>query len=160
MNLEPYIVRRIGPAQLVPVAVFAAWLVFVNIAGFDFPTWILVAAGAYILVTTAINGERLRIDEKGIRARPVARIPWTSVREVRYLGPHEIGVTLRKGAPLPRGVRGMIDGAITLPVSGVELDPARLDGAVRAYSDAGGSLSGMPGSGASSSGRSAGGPSG
>jgi hypothetical protein len=54
----------------------------------------------------------------------------------------------------------MVDGELALPARGFELDPARIDGAVRAYSDAGGSFSGMPGSGASSSGVSAGGPSG
>ncbi|MET0751654.1 MAG: hypothetical protein ABWZ43_11380, partial [Solirubrobacterales bacterium] len=49
---------------------------------------------------------------------------------------------------------------VTLPARGIELDQARLDQAVRAYADAGGSFSGTPGRGASSSGNSAGGPSG
>jgi hypothetical protein len=54
----------------------------------------------------------------------------------------------------------MIDGELTLAARGFQLDPARVDQAARAYSEAGGSFSGTPGSGASSSGMSAGGPSG
>ena len=54
----------------------------------------------------------------------------------------------------------MIDGELSLSTRGAEIDSARLDRALRAYSDAGGSFSGTPGSGASSSGMSAGGPSG
>jgi Bacterial PH domain len=156
---EPYVVRRIGLPQLIPIAVFAGWLALIGVLGFDFPAWVIVAAGAYILVSVALNTERLRIDEKGIRMRPLIRIPWESV-EAASADPQALRVRLRQGAPLPRGVRGAIDGEIALPARGFELDPARVDAAVRAYSDAGGSSSGTPGRGASSSGSSAGGPSG
>ena len=112
------------------------------------------------MVVSALNLERLRVDEKGLRVRPAGRIPWNQIERVTYRGPGAVAVKLKPGSPLPRGVRGMVDGEVTLAARGVELDQARLDQAVRAYADAGGSFSGRPGSGASSSGRSAGGPSG
>jgi hypothetical protein len=159
VSQEPYVVRKLGLGQLVPIVVFAGWLAFIEILGFDFPAWALVAAGAWILTASVLATERLRIDEKGIRARPAARIPWADVEGVSTRG-NALAVKLKPGASLPRGIRGMVDGELTLPARGFELDPARVDRAVRSYSDAGGSLSGMPGSGASSSGISAGGPSG
>jgi hypothetical protein len=157
---EPYVVRKPTAAQLTPLLVFAGWVAILLLTGFDMPTVFLVVVTLYVVVVSAVNLERLRIDEKGIRVRPAGRIPWEHVRSVTYRDPHAVAVKLKPGSPLPRGVRGMIDGEVTLPARGFELDPARLDQAVRAYSEAGGSFSGMPGSGASSSGRSAGGPSG
>jgi hypothetical protein len=157
---EPYVVRKIGLQQLLPIAVFAGWLVLISLAGFEFAPAILAIAGAYILLATVLTVERLRVDEKGIRMRPAGRIPWSDVERVTYRNPHVLSIRLKPGAPLPRGVRGMVDGELTIPARDYELDPARLDRAVRSYSEAGGSLSGMPGSGASSSGMSAGGPSG
>jgi hypothetical protein len=157
---EPYVVRRLGPAQVVPLVFLAAWVAFIEVAGFDFPLLVVVAAAAFVLFRTVTDIERLRVDAEGIRARPVARIPWAQIDAVSYQGPDTLGVRLKPGAPLPRGTQGMIDGALTLRTRGAEIDRARLDGAVAAYSDAGGSFSGIPGSGASSSGISAGGPSG
>jgi hypothetical protein len=118
-----------------------------------------VVVVVYVLVVSVLNLERLRIDEKGIKLRP-ARVPWSQIERVSYKSPHELVLKLKPGSPLPRGVRGMVDGEVTLPARGFELDQARLDQAVRAYAEAGGSFSGSPGSGASSSGISAGGPSG
>jgi hypothetical protein len=92
--------------------------------------------------------------------RPAARIPWEQIDAVSSQGPDTLGVRLKPGAPLPRGIGGMIDGELSLSTRGAEIDGTRLDRALRDYSDAGGSFSGTPGSGASSSGRSAGGPSG
>ena len=157
---EPYVLRRVGPAQLFPLVFLAAWVAFIEIAGFDFPLLVIVAAAAFALVRTAIDTERLRVDADGIRVRPAARIPWEQIDAVGAQGPDTLGVRLKPGAPLPRGIRGMIDGALVLSTRGAEIDRARLDQAVAAYSDAGGSFSGTPGSGASSSGMSAGGPSG
>jgi hypothetical protein len=159
VTAEPYVVRRLGLAQVIPLVVFVAWLALLEIAGFDFPPAIIVIAAVYVLVSTALNLERLRIDAKGIRMRPAGRIPWEHI-QTATADPHTLTLRLKPGAPLPRGLRGMIDGELALPARGFELDPARVDNAVRAYSEAGGSFSGMPGSGASSSGRSAGGPSG
>jgi hypothetical protein len=139
--------------------VFAGWVAILMLTGFDVPTVFLVIVTVYVVVVSAVNLERLRIDEKGIKLRP-ARVPWSQIERVSYNGPHELGLRLKPGSPLPRGVRGMVDGEVTLPARGFELDQARLDEAVRAYSEAGGSFSGRPGSGASSSGISAGGPSG
>jgi len=160
VSSEPYIVRKLTAAQLTPLLVFAGWVAILVSTGFELPTIFLVVAGVYVLVSTVQNVERLRVDEKGVRMRPTRLIEWELIERVSYRGPHELGVKLKPHAPLPRGVRGMIDGELTLPARGFELDPARLDGAVRAYADAGGSFSGSPGSGASSSGMSAGGPSG
>ena len=160
MNSEPYIVRKLTAAQLAPLLVFAGWVAILMLTGFDIPTVFLVSVTAYVVVVSALNLERLRIDEKGLRVRPAGRIPWSHIERVTYRGPHAVAVKLKPGSPLPRGVRGMIDGEVTLPARGIELDQARLDQAVRAYADAGGSFSGSPGSGASSSGMSAGGPSG
>ena len=160
MNSEPYIVRKLTAAQLTPLLVFAGWVAILMLTGFDIPTVFLVGVTAYVVVVSALNLERLRIDEKGLRVRPAGRIPWEHIQSVTYRGPHALAVKLKPGAPLPRGVRGMIDGEVTLPARGFELDQARLDQAVRAYADAGGSFSGSPGNGASSSGISAGGPSG
>jgi hypothetical protein len=156
----PYVVRKVGLQQILPIAVFAGWFALISLAGFDFPPAIVAIAGAYILVATVLTVERLRIDERGIRMRPAGRIPWSDVERVTYRNPHVLSIRLKPGAPLPRGGRRMVDGELTLPARDYELDPARLDRAVRSYSEAGGSFSGMPGSGASSSGMSAGGPSG
>ncbi len=160
MNSEPYVVRKLTWAQMVPLLALAGWVGILMLAGFDIPTVFLVIVTLYVVVVSAVNLERLRVDEKGIRVRPAGRIPWEHVRSVNYRNPHAVAVKLKPGSPLPRGVRGMIDGEINLPARGFELDQARLDQAVRAYSEAGGSFSGRPGSGASSSGISAGGPSG
>ena len=92
--------------------------------------------------------------------RPAGRIGWEHIEHVNARDTRTLAVRLKPGAPLPRGIRGMIDGEVTLPARGFELDTARVSQAVRAYSDAGGSFSGRPGNGASSSGMSAGGPSG
>jgi uncharacterized membrane protein YgcG len=160
VSTEPYIVRKLTRAQIVPVLVFVGWVGILVVTGFDPPTVFLVIVAVYVLVHTVLNLERLRIDEKGVRVRPAGRIPWEHIQTVSYRGPHVVGVRLKPDSPLPKGVRGMIDGEVTLPARGFELDPARLDPAVRAYAEAGGSFSGSPGSGASSSGMSAGGPSG
>jgi len=157
---EPYVVRRIGPMQILPLILLAAWIAFIEIAGFDFPLLVIVAAAAFTLFRTVIDIERLRVDAEGVRVRPAARIPWEHIDAVSYQGPDTLGLRLKPGAPLPRGIRGMIDGELVLSTRGAEIDRARLDRAVAAYSDAGGSFSGIPGSGASSSGMSAGGPSG
>jgi hypothetical protein len=157
---EPYVVRKFTLRELGPIVFAAGWLAILQLIGLHFQTVIIVGAAIYILFVTAHNLERLRVDDEGIHMRPVARIPWQHIERVTYRGPHELGLKLKPNSPVPRGVRGMIDGELTLPARGFELDQARLDQAVRAYSDAGGSFSGMPGSGASSSGMSAGGPSG
>ena len=160
MSGEPYIVRKLTTALLVPLVAGVVWFALLAVLGADFPTVFLVALAVYIVGHTALNLERLRIDEKGVRVRPAGRIPWEHIQSVTYRGPHALAVKLKPDSPLPKGVRGMIDGEVTLPARGFELDQARLDRAVRAYAEAGGSLSGSPGSGASSSGMSAGGPSG
>jgi hypothetical protein len=160
VSAEPYIVRRLTAAQMTPLLVFVVWVGILMLTGFDIPTVFLVIVTLYVVVVSAVNLERLRIDEKGIRVRPAGRIPWEHIQSVTYRGPHALAVKLKPDSPLPKGVRGMIDGEVTLPARGFELDQARLDQAVRAYAEAGGSLSGSPGSGASSSGMSAGGPSG
>ena len=160
MSPEPYIVRKLGRAQMVPLLVFVVWVAILMLTGFDIPTVFLVVVTIYVVVASVLNLERLRVDEKGLRVRPAGRIPWNQIERVTYRGPHAVAVKLKPGSPLPRGVRGMVDGEVTLPARGIELDQGRLDQAVRAYADAGGSFSGRPGSGASSSGMSAGGPSG
>ena len=160
MNSEPYVVRKLTRAQVVPLLALAGWVGILVAAGYDPPTPFLVVVVIYVLVVSVLNLERLRIDEKGVRVRPAGRIPWGHIQSVTYRGPHALAVKLKPDSPLPRGVRGMVDGEVTLPARGFELDQARLDQAVRAYADAGGSFSGSPGSGASSSGNSAGGPSG
>jgi hypothetical protein len=157
---EPYVVRKFGLQQILPLVVFGGWIAIIGVLGFDIPPLIVAIAGAYIVVAVVLQIERLRVDERGIRMRPAGRIPWSDVEQVTYRNPHVLSIRLKPGAPLPRGVRGMVDGELTLPARDYELDPARLDRALRSYSEAGGSLSGMPGSGASSSGSSAGGPSG
>jgi hypothetical protein len=157
---EPYVLRKLSPAQLTPLIVLAVWLAFVEVAGFDFPLLVIGAAAAYAVFHAARDTERLRVDAEGVRVRPAARIPWAQLDAVSYEGPETIGLRLKPGAPLPTGIQGMIDGELVLGTRGAEIDRAELDRAVSAYSDAGGSFSGMPGSGASSSGMSAGGPSG
>ncbi len=160
MSRGPYIVRKLTAAQITPLLVFVAWVGILLLTGFGIPTVFLVIVTIYVVVVSVLNLERLRVDAKGIRVRPAGRIPWSQIERVTYRGPHAVAIKLKPGSPLPRGVRGMIDGEVTLPARGFELDQARLDQAVRAYADAGGSFSGTPGSGASSSGMSAGGPSG
>jgi len=160
VSAEPYVVRKFGLQQILPLVVFAALVTGVTLAGVDLQTGFVAVAGAYIVFATILQIERLRVDDRGIRMRPAGRIPWSDVEQVIYRNPHVLTIRLKDGATLPRGVRGLVDQEITLPARDYELDPARLDRAVRGYSEAGGSLSGMPGSGASSSGRSAGGPSG
>jgi hypothetical protein len=51
---------------------------------------------------TALNLERLRIDEKGVRVRPAGRIPWEHIQSVTYRGPHALAVKLTPDSPLPR----------------------------------------------------------
>jgi hypothetical protein len=157
VSTEPYVVRKLTSAQVTPLLVFAGWFALLQVIGFDIPPLFIAAAAAYVVISTFLNLERLRVDEQGVRVRPAGRIPWEHIESVRA-GANALHLRLKPGAPLPRGIRGMIDGEVTLPVRGFELDQARLDQAVRAYSEAGGSFSGMPGSGASSSSRSAGGP--
>ena len=152
--------RKVGLGQILPLVVFAVWIALIEFTGLDFPLWVIVAAAAFSLVRLALDTERLRVDAEGLRVRPAARIPWEQIDTVSYQGPETLGLRLRPGAPLPRGIGGMIDGELTLRTRGAELDPARLARAVAAYSDAGGSFSGTPGNGASSSDMSAGGPSG
>jgi hypothetical protein len=142
------------------VILIAVGLAILRLTGFDLPTGYQIAVVAYILVVGVQSLERLRVDDKGIRVPPFGRIPWERVQSVTCRSPHQLGVKRKPDAPLPRRVRGMVDGEVTLPVRDIELDPGRLDRAVRAYADAGGSFSGRPGNGASSSGMSAGGPSG
>ena len=156
----PYVVRRLALGQVIPIVVFGGWMALLELSGFAFPAGILVVTAVFVLVSTALNLERLRVDEKGVRMRPAGRIGWEHIDHVAMRDPHTLAIRLRPGAPLPRGIRGMVDGELSLPARGFELDAARLARAVAAYSDAGGSLSGIPGNGASPSGRSAGGPSG
>jgi hypothetical protein len=156
---EPYVVRKVGAEQVLPLVVGAGWVALQEVVGLGAPAWFLGALAVYVAVHTVLGVERLRIDEKGVKVRP-ARVPWDQIERLSYKSPHELALKLRPGSPLPRGVRGMIDGEVTLRARGFELDRARLDQAVRTYSEAGGSFSGIPGSGASSSGMSAGGPSG
>ena len=157
---EPYVLRQAGLGLIVPLVVFVVWIGVIELLGLDFPLWVIVAAAAFVLLRLALDTERLRVDAGGVRVRPAARIPWEQIDAVGYQGGDTIRVRLKPGAPLPRGVGGMIDGELSLSTRGAEIDGARLDRAVRHYSDAGGSFSGTPGSGASSSGMSAGGPSG
>jgi hypothetical protein len=153
VSQEPYVVRKLTTALLVPLVAGVVWFALLAVLGADFPTVFLIALVIYIVAHTALNLERVRV-------RPAGRIPWEHIQSVTYRGPHAVAVKLKPDSPLPKGVRGMIDGEVTLPARGIELDQARLDQAVRAYAEAGGSFSGRPGSGASSSGMSAGGPSG
>ena len=157
---EPYVLRKVGLGLIVPLVVFVVWIGVIELIGLDFPLWVIVAAAAFVLLRLALDTERLRVDAAGVRVRPAARIPWAQIDAVHYQGPDTIGLRLKPGAPLPSGIKGMIDGELTLSTRGAEIDRARLDSAVAAYSDAGGSFSGTPGNGASSSGMSAGGPSG
>ena len=152
--------RKLGPAQFTPLVVLAVWLGFVEVAGFDFPRLLIAVVAAWAIFQVARGTERLRVDADGVRVRPADRIPWAQIDRVHYQGPDTIGLRLKPGASLPSGTRGMIDGELTLSTRGAEIDRAALDRAVAAYADAGGSFSGIPGNGASSSGRSAGGPSG
>ena len=157
---EPYVLRKVGLGQIVPLVVLAVWIALIELAGLDFPLWVIVAAAAFSLFRLVLDTERVRVDAEGVRVRPAARIPWDQIEAVSYQGGDTLGVRLKPGAPLPRGIGGMIDGELRLSTRGAELDRTRLDNAVAAYADAGGSFSGTPGSGASSSGMSAGGPSG
>ena len=163
---EPDVLRKVGLGQILPLVVFAVWIALIELTGLDFPLWVIVAAAAFSLVRLVLDTEHVRVDAEGVRVRPAARIPWEQIDAVSYQGPEALGVRLKPGAPLPRGLRGMIDGELTLRTRGAELDRARLARAVAAYgpqdryADAGGSFSGTPGNGASSSARSAGGPSG
>jgi hypothetical protein len=122
VSREPYIVRKLTRAQMVPVLVFVVWVAILMLTGFDIPTVFLVVVTIYVVVVSALNLERLRVDEKGIRVRPAGRIPWEHVQSVTYRGPHAVALKLKPGSPLPRGVRGMVDGEVTLPARGIELD--------------------------------------
>jgi len=157
---EPYVLRKVGLGLIVPLVVFVVWIGVIELIGLDFPLWVIVAAAAFVLLRLALDTERLRVDAAGVRVRPAARIPWEQIDAVSHQGGDALRVRLKPGAPLPRGIGGMIDGELRLSTRGAEIDGTKLDRAVRAYSDAGGSFSGTPGNGASSSGMSAGGPSG
>jgi hypothetical protein len=102
VSKEPYVVRKLTVALLVPLLVGVAWFAFLELVGFDIPTLFLVAVAVYVLVTAAANLERLRIDAKGIRVRPAGRVPWQHIQRVTYRGPHALGVKLKPDSPLPK----------------------------------------------------------
>ncbi len=86
MSAEPYVVRRLGLAQVIPLVVFVGWLALLQVAGFDFPTGIIVVVAVYVVVSTALTLDRLRIDEKGVRMRPAGRIGWEHIDHVTARG--------------------------------------------------------------------------
>jgi hypothetical protein len=100
-----YVVRRPRPSALVSFLLTAGVLtVFVTRFDFSRPIFalvLLVALGALYRDTQV-----LRVDEKGVRMRP-AFVPWSSIDSVVADG-EQIGVRLRRDAPLPEGVRGVI----------------------------------------------------
>jgi hypothetical protein len=132
-----YVVRR---ARLQTVLSLAAVVVIaiVFLKGFGFSPVILAAVVAVALVQAYNQALALRIDESGVRLPP-ATVPWSSIDSVVADG-DEIGLRLRRDAPLPDGVRGVIhdpQGTPQVPpalrrrIRG--LDRAALESAVAAF---------------------------
>jgi hypothetical protein len=132
-----YVVRRPRPQTLLSLATVAVIaLVFLKELGFS--PYILAAVVAVALVQAYNQALALRVDESGVRLPP-AFVPWSSIDAVVADG-DELGVRLRREAPLPDGVPGVIHdprGAPPVPpalrrrIRG--LDRAALESAVAAF---------------------------
>ncbi len=100
---EPYVLRKVGLALFMPLVVFAVWLAVIELVGFDFPLWVIVAAAAFVLFRVALDTERLRVDADGVRVRPAARIPWAQIDAVHYRAPTR---SASGSSPAPRSRAG------------------------------------------------------
>ena len=114
-----YTLRRIGPAAVLPGALLLVALGLTLAGVIPIPPeviLVLLALGMYQGVQRALV---LRVDADGIRlgrgvmyeygaARMLRTdVPWAHVREV-VVGPGDVGIRLKEGAPLPDGARSMI----------------------------------------------------
>ena len=124
VSAEPYVVRRLGLAQLIPIVVSRpGWRSWRSSASTSRPR----SSRSPRLHPRQHRAQprRLRIDEKGVRMRPASRIPWEHIQagrdRARRARPR---ASASSRAPrFPRGIRGMIDGELTLPRAACELDP-------------------------------------
>lgn len=150
--MSDYVVRRVSAGVVLqPVVGLAALAVWTASGGGPRP--LMVFFGVLVVVSAAVRartvGTRLRVDSAGItlgggqtRVPPV-QVPWASVREVVVItdaAEPQVGVRLQPGAPLPTGVRGLVqdparpDSVQPSLVRGVPgLDRAALEAAVQPY---------------------------
>lgn len=112
--------------------------------GFGFVVWL--AFGAYSLVTMLRRPELVRIDAEAVRFGDVV-VPWPSVWQVVVLRdpygaePVQVGLRLRRGAPLPEALDSLVQRpgdagvheALRSHVTGTAVDVERVAVAVRAF---------------------------
>jgi hypothetical protein len=113
---EPYVVRRLQPHLLLPVAALVI-LVALAVGVYDFSPVFIVLALAVTAVNLWVGSVALRIDGAGIRFTHRRRgrfIPWQAVQDVTVTD-HDMSVR-------------MSDGTVRIPVKG--LDPAAVRQAV------------------------------
>ena len=121
-----YTLRRIGPAAILPGAILLVALGLSLAGAIPIPPEVFLVLLALGFYQGAQRTLILRVDADGIRlgrgvmyeygaARTLRTdVPWEHVREV-VVGPGEVGVRLKQGAPLPDGARSIVS------------DPGRLD---------------------------------
>ena len=113
---EPYVIRRLQPHLLLPVAALVL-LVALAVGVYDFSPIFIVLAVAVTAVNLWVGSVALRIDGAGIRFTHGRRgrfIPWQRVEDVQATD-HEISVR-------------MAEGTVQIPIKG--LDPAAVRAAV------------------------------
>ncbi len=113
---KPYVVRRLQPHLLLPVAALVV-LVALAVGVYDFSPIFIVLALGVTAVNLWVGSVALRIDGAGIRFMHRRRgrfIPWQAVEDVT---PTDDGISVR-----------MADGTVQIPVKG--LDPAAVREAV------------------------------
>lgn len=136
MTDRPYVVRRLGASVALNVVALAGFVVLALVL-FDVPRLFVGVAVVVALVQAWGASLVLRVDQAGVRMGARRFVPWESIEAV-VAAEEEVGVRLRRGAPLPRGVRGVIHdpeglGPVVARAAVPGLDRAALGTAVAAF---------------------------
>ena len=109
--MKPYVIRRVRPLALVPLAGLVAIVAFVVVLDFDVlsPVYLVGIAALLAFYEVWRRTLVLRVDADGVRLTSVT-VPWSSIEEIALTetDPPEIEVRLKHGAPLPQGVHGAV----------------------------------------------------
>jgi hypothetical protein len=114
--VKPYVVRKLRFGALAPLVAIGVIFVVPALVGLDGFPWVFIAAFVAFALLNAWRATLvLRVDADGVQVqrrdrRDLARVPWPSIHELvlTETDPPEFAIRLKRGAPLPRGVHGVI----------------------------------------------------
>lgn len=142
--------RRVVTGVVLPLAALLAFAAVAQALGFGggwgFAFVIWLGFGAYSVFWMLRRPESLRIDAEAVRFGDVV-VPWASVWQVVVLRdpygaePVQVGLRMRRGAPLPEGLDSLVQHpgdatvqeALRSHVTGAAVDVERVAVAVRAF---------------------------